>query len=250
MAFWSLRRHLTATTPLQQGVPWLNAACPPCCPMSLALMAPVLGTCLPALPDLSSWPELGDKGTSLLAWPLPCLEGLKGLEEEAQVPEVPVEHITGQGARGSHGPWAPGSSLLMGSCIFVHPFLGPRGAKGRAVTCWVPSAGHALAGLAGGGQARQELVREELLPLSTVGGEPGKAWLKPEHPPMAARAGTSAGGWGRWAQGSTWRPSSALVCASRAPLVLRVPPKGMWGCLRQGGRSGLDAFGRFGSQQR
>lgn len=57
MAFWSLRRHLAPTTPLQQGVPWLNAACPPWCPMSLAPMAPVLGTCLPASPGPGSRPD-------------------------------------------------------------------------------------------------------------------------------------------------------------------------------------------------
>lgn len=158
--------------------------------------------------------------------------------------QYPGSTSVGKGLVGSRGPWSPGSSLLAGSYIFVHPFLGPRGAKRRAITCRVPLVGHALAGLAVGDQAGQKLAEEDLLPLpfTSAGGER-------EHPPMAVRAGTSGGGWRRGAQGRMLRSSSALVCASRAHLAGEVPPERTWGCLGQGGRSGLDVFGRFGSHR-
>lgn len=57
MAFGSLCRHLAPTTPYSRKSRWLNTACPPRRPMSLALMAPVLGKYLPTSPNPGSQPD-------------------------------------------------------------------------------------------------------------------------------------------------------------------------------------------------
>lgn len=103
--------------------------------------------------------------------------GMKGFEEEAQVPAVPREHVSGQGGSGAavgHRVLAPLSSQDLA-------LPGPKRGKGKGCNV-LGAVGWALAGLATGDQARQELAQEELLPLSltSVGEELGKAWLKDE----------------------------------------------------------------------
>lgn len=122
--------------------------------------------------------------------------GMKEFEEEAQVSAVPEEYIRvlGTGVWGiamGHGPLSP---LFSWTLAFYSPLLGPR--RGKEKGCNMLDA-LALAGLAlRRGQARQVPAQQELflLPLSSVSGEQGKAWLKDEHPPMAVRARTSGGG--------------------------------------------------------